>query len=233
MSRGGAKPLAGTALVLDFGSVISYSVFERHDLTEKRLGLAAGSIKWQGPMAPEHDRRWRDMLDDKLSERDYWTEMAAAVGDMIGKDWKPADFLKAARSTNINDEIRPEIRELALYAKSKGSKLAVLSNELELFYGKGILEDIELLQEFDLIVDGTYTRILKPDPRAYAAALEPLGIDPANAVFVDDQPRNVAGASEFGMRAVWFDVRNPIDSISFARNELAIASALLRDSQEV
>ena len=34
------------ALVLDFGGVISRTLFETHDLTEKALGLAAGSLQW-------------------------------------------------------------------------------------------------------------------------------------------------------------------------------------------
>jgi len=46
------RPLA-QALVLDFGGVISKTLFETHDLTERTLGLAPCTLKWLGPFAPE------------------------------------------------------------------------------------------------------------------------------------------------------------------------------------
>lgn len=51
------------------------------------------------------------------------------------------------------------------------------------------------------IVDDSVTGILKPDPRAYAAAVAALGAQACDVVFVDDLPRNVAGARAFGMVA--------------------------------
>ena len=37
------------ALVLDFGGVISRTMFETHRLTEAALGLKSGSLTWMGP----------------------------------------------------------------------------------------------------------------------------------------------------------------------------------------
>ena len=34
-------------LLLDFGSVISKSLFERHRITEEALGLKKGTLTWQ------------------------------------------------------------------------------------------------------------------------------------------------------------------------------------------
>jgi putative hydrolase of the HAD superfamily len=218
--------LRGTALILDFGSVVTYSVFERHSFTEKRLGLPSGSIQWWGPLDPDNDALWRDMLQDKLTERDYWARFSQDVGRMVGKDWSPADFLSAARSSNLNDEIRPEIAALVKAAKSQGALLAVLSNELELFYGPEALAEIEVLKEFDVIVDATHTNILKPDPRAYRLVLEKLGVAPSRAAFLDDQPRNVAGGKAAGLTSLFFDVRNPqasCDSALEALQELAVS----------
>ena len=63
-----------------------------------------------------------------------------------------------------------------------------------------------------MIVDATHTGILKPDPRAYAAVVEALGVPARDCVFVDDQPRNVEGARRAGMQAVAFDVTAPAAS---------------------
>lgn len=201
--------LEGLALILDFGSVISYSVFERHAETEARLGLEPGAIRWWGPVNPAADPLWRDMLADKLTEREYWAELARDVGAKLGKEWAPNDFLRAARSSDLNDEIRPEIVDLVHKVKAHGGRLGILSNELELFYGAEALSEITLLSEFDALVDATHTEILKPDPRAYQLILERLDVSAGAAVFLDDQPRNVAGGTAVGIHSMFFDVTDP------------------------
>ena len=200
------QSLSGKALILDFGSVISRSVFERRRAIAKRLGLPEDAIHWPGPLAPNADPRWRDMLAGKLTEREYWAEMAKSVGELVGQNWTPADFLNAAIPDNINDDIRPEIKQLVGAAKNAGACVGILSNELELFYGKETTDSIEILREFDAIVDATHTKILKPDPRAYSEILSELEVPADRAVFADDQPKNVAGAQDFGMQAVFFDI---------------------------
>jgi putative hydrolase of the HAD superfamily len=68
---------------------------------------------------------------------------------------------------------------------------------------------LPLLGRFQTIVDATYTKILKPDPRAYRMVFDTLSLDPGACIFVDDQERNIAGAQACGMRTVHFDVRTP------------------------
>jgi HAD superfamily hydrolase (TIGR01509 family) len=46
--------------------------------------------------------------------------------------------------------------------------------------------------------------LAKPDPRIYQLALERLGVDPPEAVFVDDFLRNVEAARAAGLHAVHF-----------------------------
>ena len=58
----------------------------------------------------------------------------------------------------------------------------------------------------DLIVTSALVGWEKPDPRTFQAALRPLGIDPAGALHIGDQPRSdVVGALEVGMRAALLD----------------------------
>jgi putative hydrolase of the HAD superfamily len=75
------------------------------------------------------------------------------------------------------------------------------------------------------VVDATYTRILKPDPRAYAAIVDAIGVPAPACVFVDDQPRNVRGAMEAGLRAVQFDVTRPSASYAEALSLLGLDPA--------
>ena len=201
------------ALVLDFGGVISRTLFETHDLSEAALGLPPGTLTWRGPFAPETDALWQDMQADRISEREYWMARTRSVGALVGEDWQDMQtFVQRARGADVAAVIRPQAIEAVQQAKAAGCKLAVLSNELDLFYGASFRHRLPLLQLFDVIIDATYTGILKPDRRAYEMCTEALGVAPADCVFVDDQSRNVLGAIHLGWQTVQFDVTQPADS---------------------
>lgn len=204
-------------LVLDFGGVISRTLFETHALTERSLGLAPGTLAWRGPFDPEGDALWRDMQAGRLSERDYWAQRTREVGHLVGEPWtRMEQFVQRARGAEPAEVIRPEAVRAVGAARAAGCRLAILSNELDLFYGADFRRRLPLLQAFDLVVDATYTGVLKPDPRAYAAVEQGLGVAAAECVFVDDQPRNVQGARKAGWQAVQFDVRAPGESFDEA-----------------
>lgn len=211
------------ALILDFGGVISRTLFETHDLSEAALGLPPGTLTWRGPFDPSTDPLWRAMQANEISERDYWTTRTREVGRLVGEDWQDMQtFVQRARGADVQAVIRPEAVAAIHQAKAAGARLAVLSNELDLFYGADFRQRLPLLGQFDVIVDATYTGILKPDPRAYVSCLAELGMDAANAVFVDDQMRNIEGALRCGLEAVHFDVRHPGVSYTRALNLLGV-----------
>lgn len=200
----------GAALILDFGGVVTRTLFETHAITERALGLSPGSLTWQGPFAPESDDLWTAMQNDEISERDYWAQRAGEVGNLLGQHWtEMSQFVQAARGADPAAVIRPEALDAIAAAVKQGAKLAILSNELDLFYGREFRGKLPLLQAFDVIADATYTKILKPDARAYLDCANELGVKTRCCVFVDDQQRNVKGAQAVGMNTVQFDVREP------------------------
>lgn len=204
------------ALILDFGGVITRTLFETHDLTEAALGLSPGTLDWRGPFAPETDPLWQEMQAGAITERDYWHRRTAEVGTLVGQDWTGmSQFVRAARGADPDAVIRPEFRAALATTKAAGLKTAILSNELDLFYGADFRDKLPFLSDFDVIVDATYTGILKPDPRAYAECLDRLGLPAGACVFVDDQRRNIVGAEAVGLQIVHFDVADP--AASYAR----------------
>ncbi len=207
---------ADRALILDFGGVITRTLFETHDQSERALGLPPGTLDWQGPFRPETDALWRAMQGGEISERDYWQERTREVGALLGQNWSEIrQFVQAARGADPAAVIRPEFHDAMAQAKADGIRLAILSNELDLFYGANFREKLPFLNAFDAIVDATYTEILKPDPAAYTQVLHELDLPASACVFVDDQHRNVAGAIAVGLPTVHFDVARP--GASFAR----------------
>jgi putative hydrolase of the HAD superfamily len=208
---------AAQALVLDFGGVVTKTLFETHALSEQALGLAPGTLQWRGPFAPQTDPLWRAMQADEISERDYWRTRTREVGRLVGEDWTAMEtFVRRARGADPEAVVRPEADRAIRAVRTAGYRLAILSNELDLFYGEDFRDRLPLLDAFDLIVDATYTRILKPDPRAYALVTEALNLPAGACVFVDDQKRNIDGAAAFGMRTVHFDVAAPARSYTEA-----------------
>jgi putative hydrolase of the HAD superfamily len=222
-----AEALAGglaRGLVLDFGGVISRTLFETHDVTERALGLRPGTLGWRGPFDPSTDALWQAMQAGRLSERDYWMARTREVGRLLGEDWDRMEtFVQRARGADPASVVRPEADATVRAARAAGVRLAVLSNELDLFYGAGFRARLPLLALFDVILDATYTGILKPDARAYRACVDALGLSAADCVFVDDQPRNVDGALAAGLRAVRFDVRRPRASYDEALAHFGLA----------
>ena len=188
-------------------------MFETHDLSEAALGLAPGTLTWRGPFDPQSDPLWQAMQADEISERDYWRLRTREVGLLLGEDWQDMKTLvQRARGADVDAVIRPEAVAAIARARSRGHKLAVLSNELDLFYGADFRQRLPLLDMFDVIVDATYTDILKPDAEAYRTCLAQLGVQAADTVFVDDQLRSIEGAVRCGLQVVHFDVHDPAGS---------------------
>lgn len=205
------------ALLLDFGGVVTRTIFETHRETERVLGLPEQSLTWLGPFDPTSDSLWSAMQNDEISERDYYALRTAEVGKLVGADWtEMSQFIRAARGADPESVIRPEALAAIDSADRAGHALAILSNELDLFYGEDFRHQLPFLDSFTTIYDATHTGILKPDPRAYLQCAEQLGVAVSNCVFVDDQIRNIKGAEAVGMQAVHFDVTRPGESFASA-----------------
>jgi putative hydrolase of the HAD superfamily len=205
------------ALILDFGGVVTRTLFETHDLTERALGLAPGTLRWRGPFDTATDPLWLQMQAGAITERDYWMSRTREVGALVGENWTSMQqFVQRARGAEAELVLRPEARATMLAAKAAGIRLAILSNELDLFYGVEMRKTFPLIELFDVISDATYTQILKPDPRAYTACLAALNLPASACVFVDDQLKNVNGALALNIPTVHFDVTAPAASYAKA-----------------
>jgi putative hydrolase of the HAD superfamily len=215
--------MTGRALILDFGGVVTRTLFETHDVTERALGLPTGSLTWRGPFDPATDPVWVSMQKREITERDYWMTRTREVGLLVGEDWTDMKtFVQRARGADAELVLRPEARDAILTAKEAGIRLAILSNELDLFYGVEFRKRFPLIDLFEIIVDATYTRILKPDPRAYELVLSELDLPREACVFVDDQKKNIEGAEAVKLPCVHFDVTRPAEGYATALTMLGL-----------
>ena len=92
--------------------------------------------------------------------------------------------------------------------KRRGLLVAVISNT-EDGRARDSLEAAGLAERFDVIVDSHLVGLSKPDPAIFRHALELLGVEPGEAVFVGDSyAHDALAARAAGMRAVLLD---PLD----------------------
>ena len=87
--------------------------------------------------------------------------------------------------------------------KQQGIHTAILSN-----MGDSVLESISKtypwIQNFDVLVWSFQLRMAKPDPAIYLHTLERLGLQPHEALFLDDKQVNVDAAIAVGMKSLQF-----------------------------
>jgi len=87
--------------------------------------------------------------------------------------------------------------------KARGMRTAILSN-----MGDTVLQAMERefdwLGRFDVLVWSYQLHMAKPDPAIYRYALEKLGTQPAETLFIDDRQVNVEAAAALGIKALVF-----------------------------
>jgi putative hydrolase of the HAD superfamily len=93
----------------------------------------------------------------------------------------------------------PVVHEL----RDRGVKTALVSNCSH--STRGIVERLGLAEAFDDIVLSFEVGLRKPDPAIYREALRRLDVEPARAVFVDDQPDYCDGAAAVGIGTYLID----------------------------
>ncbi len=210
-------------LLLDFGGVCLLNPVELHSKAERVFGLPEGSLTWLGPLDPSTDQLWCQMIaGDGLTERQYWTARAEEVGRAAGIDLSRADYMRGLYDPPTRELIRPGADRVSKAALEAGFGVSVLTNDMRDFHGREWEVGVPFLQMIDHIVDCSDTKILKPDPRAFALAVETVKARPQQILFVDDQPLNVDGAIEAGLDAMWFDIANAAQSWSDVARRLGL-----------
>jgi putative hydrolase of the HAD superfamily len=87
--------------------------------------------------------------------------------------------------------------------QTAGIKTAILSNmgEVNLAYMR---KNFDWLSGFTHLTWSCELRTAKPDPAIYQHTLDRLGVQPAEAIFIDDIPANIAAARSLGIDGILF-----------------------------
>jgi len=96
----------------------------------------------------------------------------------------------------------PEVPEALSILKSRGFKLAILSNGTPAMLEAAVKNSgIEALIEKNFSVEAV--GIFKPDPRVYQIAVDGMKVRPDKIVFQSSNAWDASGASAFGFKVAW------------------------------
>ena len=88
--------------------------------------------------------------------------------------------------------------------RAKGHAIHAITNWSAETWPVGVAAHPRLATAFGVTVVSGRERLLKPDPRIFALLCARAGCAPGDCLFIDDSPKNVAGAMAAGMDAVLF-----------------------------
>lgn len=115
--------------------------------------------------------------------------------------------LIAAWGPRFNETIGqpiPGMADIAAELDSAGVPLFAITNFSGEFWPPFMAEHSALFDRFQSIVVSGDEKLVKPDPAIYELALARFGLEPEQAVFVDDNADNIDAANAFGIHGVLF-----------------------------
>lgn len=174
------------AILIDIGGVLapdSLGAPTAH--WSNRLGISRAAF-----LAALFDGDDDHVLIGRTSEDSWWR----TVGERLGVD---AELVGAIRSDLASRGTWDEALVQSVRSLRGAAKTAIVSNAWPQMRTR--LTDAGLLDLVDAIVLSCEVGCAKPDPRIYAIALERVGAQPADALFIDDTPEHVDAARSLGM----------------------------------
>jgi putative hydrolase of the HAD superfamily len=184
-----------TAALFDFGGVILSSPFEAFASYERSRDLPAGFLRRVNATDPDTNA-WARLERNEVGLDEFCT-LFEAEARALGHRVDAREVLGL-----LAGELRPEMVE-AVRRCGERLKTALLTNNVAGMGGHP--EGTGVLSLFDEIIESSQVGVRKPDPRFYELACERLGIEPEQAVFLDDLGVNLKPARAMGMTTIKVD----------------------------
>ena len=191
-----------TTIFFDFGGVIADSPFANLSRYENERGLPADFIRLTNADNPD-DNAWacfeRGEIDLDQFDQRFRAETCARGHEVPGRDLIPL----------LQVEVRPAMITLLDQLRSKGLRLACLTNNLPIGEGPGMSQDsahaskvAEVLNRFELVLESCRAGTRKPEPKFFQLACEKMQVAPEEVLFLDDLGINLKPARAMGMTTI-------------------------------
>jgi epoxide hydrolase-like predicted phosphatase len=201
---------SGRALIVDFGGVLTTSIWPAFDAFCSSEGLAKGAVRELFRSRPEALADLRELETGSVDPAEFEHRFAGHLGiperaeGLIGR---------------LFAGLEPDERMIGAVraARKAGIATGLVSNS----WGTSIYDGQDLTTLFDTVVISGEVGLHKPQPEIFLLACERLGVEPGGAVFVDDLRENCAGAEKVGMTAVLH--RDTAETLERLERELGIS----------
>jgi putative hydrolase of the HAD superfamily len=202
----GAKHMR--ALLVDFGGVLTTSIWPAFAAFCEREGLERDAVRDLFRRDPEAITLLRGLETGELEPAAFEPRFAKLLGLAAG------DGLIEQLFADVSPE--PAMIAAVGAAREAGVRTGLISNS----WGSTVYEP-DMLELFDAVVISGEVGLHKPQPEIYLLACRRLGVEPADAIFVDDLRENIAGAEAVGMIGVLH--RDPAATVAELENLLGTA----------
>jgi putative hydrolase of the HAD superfamily len=189
------------AVLWDFGGVLTTSPFEAFNRYEVAQGIPRDFIRTVNSTNPETNA-WAQFESSKITPQEF--DAAFEI------ETRAAGYPIAGRIVieMLSGDVRSRMVEV-LKACKKHYRVACLTNNVKSGEGPGMARGPEkaarvkeVMDLFDVVVESSKEGVRKPDPRFYQLACERLGVQPRQAVFLDDLGINLKSARALGMTTI-------------------------------
>ena len=191
-----------SAVLWDFGGVISSSPFEAFNRHEAERGLPHGFIRGVNARNPDSNA-WA-LLERNEIDGDAFDTAFRAEALALGHDVRGAEVLAL-----LAGDIRPRMVAALDTLKTAGFAIGCITNNAQVGHGPGMTGDSEkaaavaaVMARFDQVIESSKAGVRKPDPQIYRMMCEALTLDPARCIYLDDLGINCKPAAALGMSAI-------------------------------
>jgi len=189
------------AVIWDFGGVFTSSPFEAFARYEAEHGLPQNFIR--GVNAANPDANAWAKLERSEIDADTFDALFADESARLGHAVSGHDVLAL-----LAGEVRPAMVTALKRCREK-LKCACITNNAKVGQGPGMTLDrkksdevAKIIELFDLVIESSKVGFRKPDAEIYRIACRELGIEPGEAVYLDDLGINLKPARAMGMTTI-------------------------------
>ncbi|MCZ6861955.1 MAG: HAD-IA family hydrolase [Alphaproteobacteria bacterium] len=189
------------AVIWDFGGVFTSSPFVAFARYEAEHGLPKDFIR--GVNATDPDTNAWAKLERSEIDAETFDVLFAAESTRLGYTVGGRDVLAL-----LAGEVRSVMVSALMICREK-LKCACITNNAKVGQGPGMTFDQKKSKEvskiidlFDLVIESSKVGYRKPDPEIYRIACRKLGIEPSEAVYLDDLGINLKPARAMGMKTI-------------------------------
>ncbi len=127
---------------------------------------------------------------------------------LIKKNSYYLDFINNISPKNI----LPGVLSFLRYLKKKSIKISLCSSSKN---AKFVLEKLDMISLFDIIVDGNDIKMGKPDPEIFLIASKKLVTEPKNCLVFEDAQSGIDAANKAGMTVVGIGNKNKLKNLKY------------------